>query len=798
MLVYFVLLTVVLVSQLTGKKEVVVTEPVVNNAMYQNKFDDAVVIYDKSPVMLVNRQQLLVDEKNCDIVPFIEDDVVYVPLSFFSSAYNATPNFNQTKGEASVRLDNTAIVFYNYKNKGLIVSSNAQEEIDCGASMIIKDDIAYVPLNAFADTFKKQVSVYDKLVVVSAEGNVFDEEIDQGLLNEVIAQVDNLPVVATESKLRQLINADTNVASRIYDRVMGKRTNYINDPTGMEKTDSVVENDGYSQTNEQVAGVHEADIVKTDGEYIYTISANQSISIVRAKDYKNMSVASQISMDDNYNAKELYLNDNKLIVVGELFRYSKVYMQPEGIRKIETVDEIEIVNTFRCVQTIAEIYDITDKANPTLLRKVGMDGNYLDSRNIGDKLYLLSKTGVYNLLKDNEFIPPCYYDSRLEVCDTRADFNDIRYFPGMTDYQYMTICSVDLSDLSKEACMNTYLGAGENVYMSENNLYVAQSGYNYVQNAFTESSMFKNTNIYKFALNEGTPRYNCVTSVTGYILNQFSMDEHNGYFRIATTTGDSNAMYVLDSNFEVCGKIDGIAPGERMYSARFMGNRAYMVTFKITDPLFVIDLTAPEKPTILGALKIPGYSEYLHPYDENHLIGFGKDTIEYKNAAYYLGMKVSMFDVTDLTNPKEMFTTVIGDRRTESILLNNHKALLFDKDKNLMAFPVDLYTVDEAVEDSEVIAEEETEIQKLLRYGTFKYQGAFIYGIDMEKGFIEQARITHISDEDYLKIGNYYASADDAVERILYIGDNLYTISRGKIVACKIGTYEEQYSVDIK
>jgi hypothetical protein len=207
-----------------------------------------------------------------------------------------------------------------------------------------------------------------------------------------------------------------------------------------------------------------------------------------------------------------------------------------------------------------------------------------------------------------------------------------------------------------------------------------------------------------------------------------------------------------------------------------------MVTFKNVEPLFVIDFKDPRSPKILGALKIPGYSDYLHPYDENHIIGFGKDTEEYGNSAFIQGMKIAIFDVTDVTKPVEMFKEIIGDRGTDSELLRNHKALLFSKDKNLLAFPVSVMELNS------------TDIN---RYGQFAFQGAYVYNIDLQRGFTLKGRITHLSDEDYLKAGNQYYGGDRNVQRILYIGDNLYTLSNGMIKANGMADLKEKKSIEI-
>src|SRR5690606_28855988 len=211
------------------------------------------------------------------------------------------------------------------------------------------------------------------------------------------------------------------------------------------------------------------------------------------------------------------------------------------------------------------------------------------------------------------------------------------------------------------------------------------------------------------------------------------------------------------------------------YSTRFMGNRAYMVTFKNVDPLFALDMTNPANPTILGALKIPGYIDYLHPYDENHLIGFGKETMEMtikggngapdRTTAYYLGMKISLFDVTNVAQPVEKFKEMIGDRGTYSELLNNHKALMFSKENNLLAFPVHVMEAKNGTTDP----------NGMPAYGQFSFQGAYVYKLDLQTGFDLKATITHMTEDELLKAGNHgwYGSNNHNVERILYIKDTL-------------------------
>jgi inhibitor of cysteine peptidase len=220
-----------------------------------------------------------------------------------------------------------------------------------------------------------------------------------------------------------------------------------------------------------------------------------------------------------------------------------------------------------------------------------------------------------------------------------------------------------------------------------------------------------------------------------------------------------------------------------------MGNRAYMVTFQQVDPFFVIDLKNPSNPTILGKLKIPGYSDYLQPYDENHIIGFGKDTIQTKGwngqgQAFYEGMKVAIFDVTDVNNPVQTSQALIGDRGTDSEILRNHKALLFSPEKNLLAFPVTVMEVDNQTTSQQPAS-------SIPAYGSFSFQGLYVYSIDLVKGLQYRGRISHLSTEDYRMAGNSWYDSDKNIDRALYIGDTLYTMSAAMIKANNIADLSE-------
>ncbi|MEA2055532.1 MAG: beta-propeller domain-containing protein, partial [Candidatus Thermoplasmatota archaeon] len=307
------------------------------------------------------------------------------------------------------------------------------------------------------------------------------------------------------------------------------------------------------------------------------------------------------------------------------------------------------------------------------------------------------------------------------------------------------------------------------------------------------------TVVHKISVDDGRIEYKCNGTIPGRTLNQFSMDEHSGFFRVATQTDgywQSNVkkctnIYVLDENLEIVGEIENIAPGENMHSARFMGNRAYLVTFKNIDPFFVIDLSDPHNPEILGELKIPGYSDYLHPYDETHVIGIGKDSdasidadkIHSDNAVYYtaiLGVKIALFDVSDPENPKEVSKVVIGDRGTSTPVLNDHKAFLFDREKELLVLPINLH---ELKDDNK-------------HYADLTFQGAYVYKLNLEDGFEYQGRITHQNDDTF-EDGYRWYKWPSQVTRSLYIDNVLYTISDSMVKMNSLEDLSEINSVEL-
>ncbi len=607
-----------------------------------------------------------------------------------------------------------------------------------------------------------------------------------------LAQATELPRVGTYDNLLKLLEKSQSQGNLYGDRVTFKSEGSAAVPQANGA--ATVADSAFSTTNVQVEGVDEADLVKTDGSYIYQVD-NDKVLIIKAEPPEQMELVATIKFEDaGFRPTDLYLDANSLIVIGSSSS------QQAPLSSADIMVRPQIYPPIRSFQsTRAIIYDIKDKNSITKVRELEMEGNYLSSRKVGSSFYLLTNRylNYYNIQNGDENITPSWRDSAQGGSLVAEKLEDISYFPDCISPNYLMVAALDINSPQSPADIQTYLGSGDQVYASQNNLYVAIQKNNYPVLALpnmkiniTSQPSETNTSIYKFELQPGKVKYYGTGTVPGRILNQFSMDENAGYFRVATTSGEtwnndqyisSNNVYVLNQDLQVTGKLENIAPGEKIYSTRFMGDRAYMVTFQQVDPFFVIDLKDPGNPTILGKLKIPGYSDYLHPYDENHIIGFGKDTIQTKDGngqsqAFYEGMKIAIFDVTDVNNPVQMSSALIGDRGTDSELLRNHKALLFSAEKKLLAFPV---TVMEVVKQT-------TSLQPaspIPAYGTFTFQGLYVYSIDLANGLQYRGRITHLSNEDYLKAGNAGYDTDKNVDRALYIGDTLYTLSNAMIKA---------------
>ncbi|MGI2336649.1 MAG: beta-propeller domain-containing protein [Dehalogenimonas sp.] len=618
---------------------------------------------------------------------------------------------------------------------------------------------------------------------------------DWGAGNTNPVSNDGLPKFSSEEAL---VSAFTQAQARGYSGIYFAEDGAVLAPQAVASSKAGAANEiSYSSTNIQVAGVDEADIVKTDGKYIYVVAGS---SIYLAQVYPDESARILANIDiQGFSPQELFIDGDRLVVFGSTYYSSSVGDQgyPLTIQPpIAKSGVSSIMPDFMQTNLVSvKLYDIKDRSNPTLLKSVDIEGSYLTSRKIGTDVFFVVNsypTFIQPNPSASEIIP----GFRETIGDDKASgslqpvasYDEIGYIPPCQASSFLTIASLSLTDTAKTVGKTVIVGSGENVFASTHNLYIVQTfwpDYTGIGEMVAESA--QSTVVTKFSLVGGEAVYAATGKVKGHILNQFAMDEYDGYFRIATTIRgyvanrdtSTNNIYVLDSSLKATGALEDVAPGESIYAVRFMGKRAYMVTFLHVDPLFVIDLSQPAAPKILGKLKIPGYSDYLEPYDETHLIGIGHevdpsidaDLVHTENAVYYTaiqGVKLSLFDVTDVANPVEVYKEVIGDRGTESLATIDHKALLFDKASGLLVLPL-------------TVAELKPDQPKNMQ-GEYVFQGAYVYNLTLTDGFNLQGKVTHYdTDEAFQKSGQYFYGGQGEITRSLYIENVLYTVSQARL-----------------
>jgi len=621
-----------------------------------------------------------------------------------------------------------------------------------------------------------------------------------------------------------------------------------------EKSNSASADD-YSKTNIQVEWVDEADIVKNDWKYIYLIKWNQ-LRIVQAYPSSSMKEVSKITFDDEgFRPQELFLSENKLVVIWQAREKWDAKLNSRFSGNDTEIDLIDWDISFEKGMWYPQYwgmsftkiisFDISDRSDPEIFRETSFEWSYSKSRKIWDRVYLVinKHPDFYNFKKwmSEENIIPRFKDSTDTNWEEKSLIWcwDVRFFPWFETPNFLTIASINIEDKSEEIWKKILLWTSENIYMSKNALYVAT----WVRDPNKWMWSWDSTKIYKFWLNQWQIEFSNTWVVEWRILNQFSMDEFAWNFRIATTTDrnrrswwgeQESKLFILDSWMNELWKIEWIAPWERIKSVRFLWNKAYLVTFETMDPFFVIDLEDVENPKILWELKIPWWSDYLHPYDENHVIWFWKETREDAwddwrlNWEDILWMKISIFDVSDLENPKEKFKYIIWERWTESDLLRDHKALLFDKEKNLLAFPVN---IKETIKIEEKNCYEfnysncPNECQKRCTpslctedwvctadcdwpwscvfktnkneiYTTFAW--ALILNIDTENWISERWRMSNYTESDYKANQYFYENWENKIQRIIYIWENLYSVSQNFIKSADIENVEINWNLQLE
>ncbi len=472
-------------------------------------------------------------------------------------------------------------------------------------------------------------------------------------------------------------------------------------PSSAPESSVTISDSGHSTTNTQVQGVDEADIVKTDGKYIYYIT-NNIIRIVACDSDAKMTLVSKIKLTDyidyDFYPSEMYLyNDTLVLVLRETSKYQPVTYNSYGA-------VCDCVCTAIRTDTVIKFYDISDRANPKETFTHKMTGEYVSSRITDGKLVTVAQFRIpYDSVMANDFDGAC--ELVKDICVPEYSVGDgemkkipsdrINIFDEENPTNYIVTSVLSLDDKSAEPKMNALLGGAAEIYCTKDEIFVAENLYStWTQNGekvVGDTLGNKNemaTRIHKMEISDDGVSYSASVTVCGNFINQFSMDKYGDYFRI-TTNGmnwknkkTETMVYVVDKDMKIVGFLGGIAPEEQMKSARFMGNVLYLVTFMQTDPLFVVDLSVPEKPEIKGELKIPGFSTYLHPAGDGLLIGVGEGgTMTGTDGT----AKISLFDVSDPYNLKELDNYSTG---TYACFTGNHKEFVVVDDNT---FGVTLY-----------------------------------------------------------------------------------------------------------
>ena len=579
----------------------------------------------------------------------------------------------------------------------------------------------------------------------------------------------------------------------------------------------------YSTTNVQVQNVDEPDYLKNDSKYVYIVSQN-TLSIIDAYPAESAKLVLKIALDiESQYIQNMFLNDDRLVIFYNGQSDDEIIPQYDFIprRSYNSVTHALIVDVSdKEHPTILKDYSIdghfmdarmignyayfvtnsnVDYQYPRLpvimedsIRIMTPDAFYFDNMEqfsnfntltaidiFGDKInsesFLMGYTGAFYVSEDNFYLtyqqnaPFGFYEN-----SSRDRFFDVivPLLPNNIQEQIKAI--QDDSSISSSV---QWIKISELMQKSYNQMDKndKEKLFEKIREALNEYDVkiqedTRKTIIHKISIDEDKIEYVAKGSVPGRLLNQFSMDENGDRFRVATTTEyyiqhqgtvRANAVYVLDEQLKIVGELDEIAPDESIFSARFMGDRLYLVTFQQIDPFFVIDLST-DTPKILGELKIPGFSNYLHPYDEEHVIGIGRDTKEVDNGrVQQLGIKIALFNVADVKNPKVADDIIIGDSSTHSEALYEHKSFFFDKKSRVLSIPI----------SGDAKSLNELSNAKKIAPDYNRWSGFYVFNVNTLDGFNLKGTVTHSAEDS-----RYYGMSN---ARSFYIDDVLYTASEG-------------------
>lgn len=471
----------------------------------------------------------------------------------------------------------------------------------------------------------------------------------------------------------------------------------------------------FAKTYVQVEGVDEADILKNDGKYIYYLNEHNIIFIYEGERLVTKITDFDTSQDFNgyeygESVENIFVLDNKLVI--------NTTSHHEKVKDAYPFSTDFFTNSY--------IYDLTDITNPMCLKKFTNSGDYTSSRLIGDMLYVVSNKYVLNR-RDYVKEDDCYIYGGEDDELTVLPASSIMYGESVTNSNCLVLSAININKMKRTAESKVFFGCGSDIYCNYNNMYISLYG--------------ADSQIVKIELTENEINFAGSVTVKGYIHNQFSMNESDGYFRVATSDKKGNNLFVFDNQLNLVGGVTGFAEGEEIKSVNYIGDMAYVITYEEIDPLFAIDVSDPTNPVIKGSLEITGFSSQLVPINENTLLGIG----------YEEGVKLVLFDISNPLDLKALDSYVIADAYSNAQY--EHKAITINSEKNYLA--IDYHTNDE--------------------YGHVVESSVLVFNTENGKlNVLRDYKVDSLTAYEY----EYYYT----VERTTYIGNTLYALdSEGSI-----------------
>lgn len=488
----------------------------------------------------------------------------------------------------------------------------------------------------------------------------------------------------------------------------------------------------HSDTYLQVDEVDEADIIKTDGKYIYYVTDTREVIILEADKGKTRQLSRIGNTDVENYIQDIYLRGDTLVTVGY------VYDDEDGYTGVVT-------------------YDISDRSNPKMIASFRQTGYIISSRMVGDFVYLVTNEYVY---KGGRVVPMCTADGEFKELPAES----ICCVPNPSETSYIILSAMDISSGKDAKCKTSAIfGASTDIYCNDHNLYTAVTEWDEEKNSTY-------TRIVRARLDGVKVRFDATTRVRGRIDNQFSMDEKDGYFRIATTGEragmDVNNLFVLDSKLKETGSVTGFARNESIRAVRYFGDKAYVITYEQIDPLFIIDLSDPASPKIEGEVKIDGFSTLLIPAGEGRLLGIGHATGDNGyGGEYAAGLKLALFDISNPSAPEVLDSREFKDMSSPA--QDTHKALTVNSRDGWYAIPYGIFDYNSsegeasASENADDLSESATEDElAIATEPDYRYEGGvLVFGAD-----------------DKLTIHDQHKLSDNYLSRCVYIGDYIYAL----------------------